>query len=130
MLARCYRKSDAAYKNYGGRGITVTDRWHLYENFIADMGTRPRGYTLERVNVNGNYEPGNCKWADMTTQQRNRRNNVSYFWQGQMRTVLELAAMTGVPRGTITRRLWSGWTLEDSLRRQRKTRSGQWKDYK
>lgn len=60
--------------NYALRGITVCERWKVFENFLEDMGECPEGLTLERKNVNGNYEPGNCVWADWTTQARNKRS--------------------------------------------------------
>lgn len=73
MLQRCNNKNNHKYSDYGGRGITVYDKWLAFENFFADMGRRPHGTTLERIDVNGNYEPSNCKWATATEQQRNQR---------------------------------------------------------
>jgi hypothetical protein len=73
MLERCRLPSHPQYHNYGGRGITVCERWREFANFLADMGERPDDLTLDRINVNGNYEPGNCRWADRATQGRNRR---------------------------------------------------------
>lgn len=73
---RCFNKNEPAYKNYGGRGITVCERWNSFENFLIDMGRRPNGLSIERVNVNGNYEPGNCCWVTMKAQQANRRDTV------------------------------------------------------
>lgn len=77
MLGRCYRARNHSYKHYGGRGITVCPRWRdSFESFLADMGTRPDGTTLDRINNDGNYEPSNCRWATATVQQNNRGNNV------------------------------------------------------
>lgn len=73
MKARCFRENRDDYRNYGARGITVCDRWLVFENFLEDMGVKPLGTTLERINNDGNYEPGNCMWATRTTQSRNRR---------------------------------------------------------
>ena len=74
MLSRCYRPNSNGFHNYGGRGITVCDRWReSFANFLADMGERPEGKTLDRINVDGNYEPGNCRWATATEQMANRR---------------------------------------------------------
>jgi hypothetical protein len=74
MRGRCHRKTDRCYKWYGARGITICDRWDEYNAFAADIGPHPgRGWTLDRIDVNGNYEPTNCRWVTGPTQQRNRR---------------------------------------------------------
>lgn len=74
MRDRCYRETFSAYPNYGGRGITVCDRWReSFENFLADMGERPAGTTLDRIDPFGDYEPDNCRWSTPTEQARNRR---------------------------------------------------------
>lgn len=74
MLQRCTNPNDPAYRHYGGRGITVCERWQSFENFLADMGERPEGLTLDRTDNEGNYEPGNCKWATRAQQSANRRS--------------------------------------------------------
>lgn len=73
MIARCTRESNDNYHRYGGRGIKICDRWlGSFENFYKDMGDRPDGFTLDRIDPNGNYEPNNCRWADTTTQSINK----------------------------------------------------------
>lgn len=72
MMIRCYRPQEDSYKYYGAKGITVCERWKSYENFLADLGERPDGMTLDRVDSLGMYEPGNCRWSDAKTQSRNR----------------------------------------------------------
>jgi len=77
MLKRCYGETDPHYKNYGGRGIKVSERWRGpkgFTNFVTDMGERPSGLTLDRKDNDGNYEHNNCRWATKSQQQSNRRS--------------------------------------------------------
>ncbi len=74
LLQRCHNSNDPGYKNYGGRGISVCQRWRKFENFLADMGERSAGLMIDRINNDGNYSPGNCRWTDKTTSNRNRRS--------------------------------------------------------
>jgi hypothetical protein len=75
MKGRCCRPNDPSYKDYGGRGIRVCDRWlHSFKNFYEDMGARPEGYTLDRKDVNGDYEKSNCRWASYSLQNINKRS--------------------------------------------------------
>ena len=84
MLARCRDRKSSSYRYYGGRGIKVCERWDSFDNFVADLGVRPSlWHSLERINVNGNYEPSNCKLIPKTDQARNRRNSKprSDYWE-------------------------------------------------
>jgi hypothetical protein len=76
MKTRCYNKNNKDYKHYGGRGIIICDRWkNSFENFLNDMGEKPEGYSIDRINVDGNYEPSNCRWATQKEQVNNRRTS-------------------------------------------------------
>lgn len=83
MLERCGNPNCETYKYYGGRGISVCARWKTFENFYADMGDRPKGMSIERIDNNGNYEPGNCRWATQFEQVRNSRNNRRVTYAGK-----------------------------------------------
>ena len=83
MRARCNNPRDPAYKNYGGRGITVCDRWSSFENFLADMGPRPDGQTLERVDNDGHYGPDNCVWDTRLAQAHNKRTRQPATREGE-----------------------------------------------
>lgn len=113
MKCRCLNPTDGAYPKYGGRGISVCEQWLVFENFLSDMGEPPTPkHTLDRIDVNGNYEPGNCRWATPTQQARNTRRNVVYNFLGQMMTAPEISDKTGVPLVTIRKRLASGHPIE------------------
>lgn len=101
MRSRCTSPSTAQFKHYGGRGITVCERWESFENFLADMGERPIGKTLDRIDVDGNYEPSNCRWATQSEQMNNTHRSVKY----QGKTLTEWSKELGVKYDTLSYRL-------------------------
>jgi hypothetical protein len=117
MKNRCLNPNDKRFADYGGRGITVCDRWvNTYENFLADMGRRPSSrHSLDRVDVNGNYEPSNCRWATNREQSRNRRDNHRLTLNGKTQSLIEWQEETGIHWATIKARLDTGWSVERAL---------------
>ncbi len=102
MIARCHIKSATGYKNYGVRGISVCQRWREFESFLADMGDSPsRFHTIERIDNNGNYEPGNCRWATRKEQCVNKRNNRFIEFQGESMTVTDWSRRLGISLSTL-----------------------------
>ncbi len=101
MWNRCNNPSNHEFRYYGGRGIKVCDAWKSFDQFKADMGVRPHGYSLERKDVNGHYSPENCVWADSIVQGRNKRNTV-YVWHCGMKLDLMTACqLTGRNHNSI-----------------------------
>ena len=120
MLRRCYNPKEPLYHRYGGRGITVCDRWRVgngigFSNFVNDMGERPTGTSLDRIDNDGNYEAANCQWADRLTQ--NRKRNISRYvvLNGERVFLHELAKKNGLDRRTIDARIKRGIPVEDAL---------------
>jgi hypothetical protein len=108
MKERCTRAYRHDFKHYGGRGITFDPLWATFAGFFSDMGAKPEGYTLDRINRDGNYCKANCRWASWSEQQNNRRNNTRITLEGQSYTVAQAARATGVPRSTFHRWLKRG----------------------
>lgn len=115
MIQRCTNQKNPNYPFYGGRGIAVCERWRKFENFYADMGPRPEGMTLDRVDSNGNYEKSNCRWATHAQQQSNLRNNRNILVGEKLVTIAEASRLTGIPPGTIRKRIKLGWSIRDAL---------------
>lgn len=115
MMKRCYDKNSPNYKWYGGRGIKVCDRWFVFDNFLADMGPPPSKMSIDRINVDGNYEPANCKWATDKEQSRNKRNSSYVEYKGQRMNMVDAAAMAGLNPDLLSRRIRSGWSVEKAM---------------
>lgn len=115
MIQRCTNHKATAYEQYGGRGIKVSKRWMVFSAFLADMGARRPGTTLDRINADGNYERSNCRWATRQTQQRNRRDCRKYRLNGRSLTLQEWSERTGIPFDALRRRYKLGWPAEIAL---------------
>jgi hypothetical protein len=116
MRDRCYNPNAKQFKNYGARGIRVCERWMKnFTAFYEDMGNSPEGMTLDRIDNNGDYEPGNCRWASHKQQNRNKRDNAFLELNGERRTVAEWAEYLGVGYSTLHERKRAGWTEEEIL---------------
>lgn len=118
MLSRCYNPNVERYPIYGARGIRVCDRWRGdggFENFMSDMGPRPDGYSIERRNSDGAYEPSNCRWANAKEQANNTARNRRIEWQGRNQTLAQWSEEIGIKAITIHMRIKAGWTVEKAL---------------
>ena len=120
MKTRCNNPNSNVYKHYGGRGITYCNHWEKFENFLEDMGTRPEGTSLDRINNNLGYSDYNCRWATREQQNHNRRDNHNLTYKGETLPMNAMARKHGIPRSTLRKRLYKyGWTIEKALRQQK-----------
>lgn len=117
MIKRCCDSDNPKYKDYGGREITVCERWrNSFKEFLKDMGEPSEtANTIERIDVNGNYEPSNCRWATPDEQARNKRSNIRLTINGQTLCVAEWSRKLGIPDTRIRGRLRLGWSSEQAL---------------
>jgi len=115
MLQRCEDENSQAYPSYGGRGITVCEEWHTFENFYRDMGDPPKGLTLDRENNDGPYCKNNCRWATKRVQANNRRSSKLITFNGKTLTQAEWERELGLKYGVIWQRLDRGWSIERAL---------------
>lgn len=117
MRQRCENPKHIAYPHYGGRGIRVFSAWRKsFKAFLADVGRAPSPqHSIDRINVDGHYEPGNVRWATSSEQARNRTTTRRIEWAGASRTPAEWDAVLGLRRGTTAQRLRIGWTVERTL---------------
>lgn len=116
LHSRCYNKNNKRYKDYGGRGIKVCKRWHVFETFYSDMiGGYKKGLTIDRKNVNGNYLKSNCKWSTPKEQANNKRNNRWLTANGLKLTVSQWTEKMGYTENLIPTRLKRGWPVLDAI---------------
>lgn len=116
MKFRCLNQNSAEWHKYGGRGISVCERWLTFANFLEDMGKRPALYTIDRIDNSRGYEPSNCRWASYTQNNRNRRSNVNITIYGTTKCLSEWAKEVGLQPSTIRWRLKRGESGEQLLR--------------
>lgn len=116
MKTRCNNQNHKHWVDYGGRGISVCERWiNSFENFLTDMGERPESHELDRIDCNGNYERDNCRWVISKVNCRNRRSNNLLTFNNQTLTVMEWSEKTGIKRSTINERLRRNWPIDQVL---------------
>jgi hypothetical protein len=120
MKTRCQCPSSRAYNSYGGRGITVCTRWQSFTNFLRDMGPRPDGFQLERINNDDGYRPENCRWASRSEQARNRRSSVKIVAHGKQVLLLEYAEAHSLDPVTLYQRVRAGWAIETAVSLQKR----------
>lgn len=122
MIERCYRKKAYNYEFYGGRGITVCEEWKNIENFEkwVNISGYKNGLSLDRIDVNGNYEPDNCRWATPEEQANNRRNTLHIKINDETHTISEWSKITGIKRSTINNRYYRGDRGINLIRKGRK----------
>lgn len=115
MHSRCSNPAHSRYRNYGGRGISVCERWRSFENFLADMGRCGKGMTLDRRDNDGNYEPGNCRWATARQQVLNRSNAIFLTMGSETMHVSTWSEQVGIPASLLRQRKKAGWSDEKAL---------------
>ncbi|KKL61320.1 hypothetical protein LCGC14_2196500 [marine sediment metagenome] len=115
MMQRCYNLKDKSYPRYGGRNIKVCARWFEFENFLEDMGEKPEGLTLERVDNSKGYTPDNCKWATIIEQANNKRNNHLLTYKGKTQNLTQWSKETGIHRETLLSRIKKGYTPKEVI---------------
>ena len=122
MKNRCQNSTAENWKWYGARGITICKRWEKFENFLSDMGEKPKGKSLDRINNAIGYSPENCKWSSIKEQCRNRRSNRLIDLGGEIVCITEAAERLGIKKSTLSFRLNHGWSIQDAISRPVRSR--------
>lgn len=116
MIRRCKNPNQDNYYLYGGRGISVCERWLKFDNFLEDMGEKPTNLTIDRKDYNGNYEPNNCRWATPKEQSNNSSRNHLLTFNGKTQNMKQWSEELGINYSTIRTRLGKGWSIEKVLK--------------
>lgn len=116
MIQRCTNPKAQGYQHYGGKGVTVCERWRRFANFLEDMGERPsKGHSIDRKQSSGNYEPANCQWSTSIEQHRNTSRNKMLTHEGQTMPLSAWAELKGISASTLWNRLAEDWSIERAL---------------
>jgi len=115
MKSRCKCKTSGNYGRYGAQGITYDPSWEQFDNFIEDMGERPIGKTLDRIDGGKGYDKNNCRWSTPSEQQSNRKNCMHITYNGVTKTSAEWSKSLGLAKGAVWNRIKSGWTVEKAV---------------
>lgn len=116
MIERCTSPANKKFHHYGGRGITVCDRWRTFQNFLDDMGERPAGMELDRIDSHGDYCPANCRWISHKANTNNRTNNRVYTHNGQTKTLSQWGESSGLGVGRLYQRVHTmKWPFEKAI---------------
>lgn len=135
MMDRCYNADNPRYSRYGGRGIIVCERWHDVRNFVSDLPDRPLGtgptgkslWSIDRIDVDGNYEADNVRWADNAVQARNKSNNIMITIDGRTQCLTDWACENGLEQSMVSRRIMRGWTPEKAVTTPVRKAKNNWK---
>lgn len=130
MVQRCNDAASVNYKNYGARGIKVCDRWLTFENFLEDMGERPGKLSIDRIDNEGNYEPGNCRWANRVQQCSNTRVNNLITYNGETKPLMVWCRELGLDHHTTAQRIVYGWSVKRFLTTPTNKPFTEWKGFK
>lgn len=119
LRQRCFNPKSQSYSRYGGRGITVCERWNNFQNFLDDMGKRPQGKSIDRIDNDGNYEPSNCRWATSKEQNSNRRSVQMYTYNGKTNHIRGWAQEVGIKHSTLANRIRKyGLSFQEAITRK------------
>ena len=117
MISRCTLPDTTYYSYYGGRGISVCERWLKFENFLADMGDPSSDLSIDRIDSSGNYEPANCRWATKREQTRNKRSNCYFTFDGETKILNDWCEIFKIDRHVVRARLRAGMSAEDAFKK-------------